>query len=266
MAGRVREGVSQPGLGDRLAAGPVDLAGRHPGLQAGQPGRLGAADQLVQVALALAGPAEHDRAGHVGAVAVDPGPEVERGQVAGAERPVAGVVVGLGGLLPEGDDGVEGRAVGAQPAHGQLQVDRHLPLGHALAQAGQHPLEGLAAEPGRLPHGGQLALVLDLAQLLDQRRGRHHGLAGQAGAQPLAVAPGEAGRLEAEAVPGRAHHPADGADQVAGGEHHLGPRDLGGGLVAVAAVGEEQGAVVQQQQRPVAAGEAGQVADVGRPW
>src|SRR3712207_7248385 len=52
------------------------------------------------------------------------------------------------------------------------------------AQAREQPGQGLAAEPGRLPHGGQLALVLDLAQLLDQGRGRHDGPAGQAGAQP----------------------------------------------------------------------------------
>ena len=69
------ERVPEPGLVDRLAAGPVDLAGRHPGgsTPAWPPGP---ADQLVQVALALGGPADHQRAGHVGTVAVDPGPEV----------------------------------------------------------------------------------------------------------------------------------------------------------------------------------------------
>jgi hypothetical protein len=172
------------------------------------------------------------------------------------------VVVGLGGLLAEGDDGVEREAVSAEPAHGQLEGDGDLPLGDAGPQVPEELVERLAAEPGRLPHGGHLALVLDLAELFDQRRRRDHRGARHGDPQPLAVVPAEPRRLEAEPVAGGAQHAGDGADLVAWGHDQLRPGDLGGRLLLVAAVGEEQRAVVQQQQRPVAAGEAGQVADV----
>src|SRR6266511_4268001 len=261
VAARVAEGVAAAGGRDHLAAGLVDLGTAHPGAQRGQSRLLSAPHQLVELPLARRGAAEHHRAGHVGAVALDHRAEVEDDQVAAAQRPLARAVVRLGAVLAEGDDRVERRAVAAVAAHADLELPGDLALGHARVEPAEHLGQRLGADPGGLAHRRQLVVVLDLTQLLDQLGGWHHRPSWQQGAQPLAAAPGEPARLEAEAVPVAAEHPDHPGDQVARGQHHLGAVHLGG-LPLVATVGEEHGAVVQQQQGAVAAGEAGQVAHV----
>src|SRR6266545_5101034 len=218
VAGRVAEGVAAAGLRDHLAAGPVHLGAADPGAQRGQPRLLGAPHQLVELPLARRGAAEHHRAGHVGAVALDHRAEVEDDQVAAAQRPLARAVVRLGAVLAEGDDRVERRAVAAVAAHADLELPGDLALGHARVEPAEHLGQRLGADPGGLAHRRQLVVVLDLTQLLDQLGGWHHRPSWQQGAQPLAAAPGEPARLEAEAVPVAAEHPDHPGDQVDGGE------------------------------------------------
>ena len=184
----------------RTACGAGRLRGAHHVEDAGQ--------------LALGVGVDTEGAGHVGAVALEGGTEVDHHRVARGDATAAGVMVRLGRVLPRRHDGVEGRALGAAAAHGRIELEGEVLLGHALAHEGQHLEEGGVGDGGGPLHAGDLGRILALAQRLDRVGGGDQVVGvDQVGPDALA-APGDVVGLEPDA----------GVD----GQHVLGRLALGG--------------------------------------
>ena len=119
VSGRVLEALSHAAVDDDSAAHVIDGAGRDP-----RPDRIHAGglrgrhqvEDVPQSSLGLATDAE--RPGHVRAIALECGTEVDHHGVTHGDQPIARVMVGLGGVLPRRHDGLEGHRLGTAPPHG----------------------------------------------------------------------------------------------------------------------------------------------------
>ena len=232
------EPVPEPRLPDLVPGGPIDVTPGDAGSDGIHAGPLGSPDRLVDLAEPGLRLAERHRPGHVRVVALHQRAQVHRHQVPWCERPVGGPVVGLGAVRPERHDRVEGHPVRPGAAHRRLQLDGHLPFGHALAELGHDRLERLVR--GVLGHLYQPDLlgVLGLAQRLDHPADRHQLHAGV----------GQVGPRLVREVLGLEGHPG-GADPSDGLGHRRCRRarvrdaievgDLPARLVGVPAVGQE---------------------------
>ncbi len=202
-------------------------------------------------------------------VAVDQRAEVDQHQLAGADDPLARLVVGAGAVRPRRDDGLEADVVGAAVAHLGVQREREPPLGGPVGEQGEHRGQRIVGDGAGRADPRDLAVVLHDAEVFDQAA-RGHQLGGREpglGEAPL-LGPGDVLRLEADArrrlqVP-REDRPllGDGATDAELRVHaHRG--QLAGRLLLVAAVGHEAepfGVDHEDGGRP---GEAGEIADVG---
>ncbi len=177
-------------------------------------------------------------------------------------------VVGLGPVGTGGHDRLERGAGRAQAPHLEVEVEGDLPLGGALGQAGPDLGQGVVGDAGGLGHAGHLARVLGPAQVLDQALGGDElGVGEPLGGEAALLGPGDVVGLQAQ--PGDAGRgrlqvvllgPAGEADVEV--EVDARRRQLLDGLVAVAAVGDEEQPVVGEQDDGRRAGEPGEVADV----
>ena len=110
----------------------------------------------------------HDRARHVGPVAVDDRPEVDDDELAWLDTAARRPSVWEGAVRPARDDRLEGDALRTSPAHLEVERGRELLLGRALAQELFHLREGDVGDVRSPLDPGELALVLDDAERLDR--------------------------------------------------------------------------------------------------
>ena len=200
---------AQPASAMTCAADVVDLLGRD-ARAARRPRRRPATADDVEDAgqLAVGLGADAERAGHVGAVALEGGAEVDDHRVARRIGAVGRAVVGLGRVRAGGDDRLEGRCLGPAPAHGGVERQGELLLGRTrlATSAGSTSPSAASAMAAARCHPGDLAGVLDLAQRLDRRRwsatssvaveqlSAQRALAGPAHVVGLEADPGDAAR------------------------------------------------------------------------
>ena len=169
----------------------------------------------------------------------------------------------LGRVRAARDDRLEGQLVGALGEHLRLQPAGDLPLGHARADARQDRLECRVADPACPLDECDLVSVLVHPALLDDA-GRLPRWRADNALELAQVAHAEVRGLHRQhAAPRCQPRAGDGRHGDPIQEHgHVGTllRSLDG----VAAVRAEQGAVLLEQEHGVAAGEAGEVADIGQ--
>ena len=208
-----------------------------------------------------------DRAGHVRAVAVDHGAEVEHDEFAGFDAAIRRASVRLGAVGSRSHDRFEGVAARAQSADLEVELERELGLADALGEPVQYGGEGVVGDATGLGDTGHLASVLDPAQLLDQTLGGDQFGVGQPVVGDGALAgPSDVGGLEADptnalaCLRDRVALAAECSDLDA--RVDACPFELLGGLEGVAAIGNEQCVVGQHHQECSRAGEPGEVADV----
>ena len=105
VADAVDEVLAVAGVGDHLARGAVDLLAGDARADRLEAGLLGAADDLVHLALLVGRLADVHGAGRVGAVAVLDAAEVQHDHVAVLDHPLADLVVRVGAVGARADDG-----------------------------------------------------------------------------------------------------------------------------------------------------------------
>ena len=256
--------VAVSGLLDGVAGGPIDLLARHPGSDGLDPRLLSQPHHLVYGSQPGRRFPERNRPGHVGVVPVHHAAEVDLDQVAMGQFPADRPVVGLGAVLPERHDGVEGGGLRTQLPHGHLQVEGHRTLGHALDQLADQNVEGPVGDVLGRGQRCPLFRILRPSEPLHLVVGRHQLDAG--GRQGRVGVIREAGRLESHPrhsqLGARLGEPRGEVPRV---DAPLQVGHLPPGLLGVPAVGEEDPATSRQEQLAVRPGEAGQVADVGEP-
>src|SRR6266511_4231875 len=159
VAGPVDEVLAVARGGDHVAAGGVDRLGGDAGPDRGAAGELGGVQHRVRLLEAGRRFADDQRAGGVGAIAVQPAADVDHHRVARLDDSPGGDVVGAGGVRAGADDR-EARLVVAA-ADGRLDLAGQLQLGPAgpaqPVEAVDDPVEG-----GRHP-GERLDLLGVLA-------------------------------------------------------------------------------------------------------
>ncbi len=128
MAGAVHERVAPARVGDDVATGPRRRRGRRRRRRtAATPARCAAPTTSSIALLRRRRLTDDDRAGHVGAVAVDERAEVDDDEVAVGDAP--GAPGGRWGLAPFGPEATivsNDGAVRAEPAHLGVELEREL--------------------------------------------------------------------------------------------------------------------------------------------
>lgn len=157
-----------PGRRDDVPGGGVDGLGLGAGDCGVERGPLRPVHEVVEVALPVRRLADRHGAGHVGVVAAVQGAEVQGDEVAALQLAPARVVVRDGAVRPGSDDRLECGALGAEVDHGPFERDRDGPLGDAGADLGEDGRERAVGDGAGLAQEGDLLLVLDPAQLLDE--------------------------------------------------------------------------------------------------
>src|SRR5215470_2570731 len=219
--------------------------------------------QVIDLPLPVGRRTEHDRPGHVGVVAVVPGPAVDRDHFTRLKGTVPRRVVRDRPVRAAGHDGVEGRPLRARVDHGSLDEHGQLALRHPGPDVRHHLIERPAGDRARAAEQGEFPGILDHPQVFHapaERQQQRQAFGGGERGVPL-----HRHLLRLERQP--AQPLADG--QL--GEGRLdGARDdqLDVGAVAfrgegVPGIGGEHGrSLDRQQQRRVGAGQAGEVPDV----
>ena len=279
----------EAGVGDHRAGRRVDrIAGGAD--RAGQPaGGLSPVDQVIDLPLPVGGLPQNQGPGHVRVIAVHPRAEIELDEITGRQHRGGGPMVRDGAVRTGGDDGLEGRVVGAEFAHPLIEVEPDLPFGTARPDpAGRDQFgQRVVGDRARMAQRLDLALVLDRPQGLDQVGGGaqldRSPRPGRDGELGVVVGDGDRPRLEPDDAlrcatdQGEITRPGDQSGQIG---------DLRFRLGRVTAIGAEQrprvaetthricgraddgvgraGLVigVDHQQCRIRAGEAGEVADV----
>ena len=122
------------GLVDDLPGGEIRCVGLGTVVVFGDSCELCLADDLVRPLQDLRGLAEEDRAGHVRAVTVILGTEVEKGGVPLPQSVITGHVVGFRRVCSECGDGVERVAGTSKLTHPVVHPGGDLLLGDTLGQ------------------------------------------------------------------------------------------------------------------------------------
>ena len=133
---------------------PAGMASRSSSMAA----CLGPRDELVDRQVPGGRPAHEERARHVGAVALDPGAEVEEEHLTPSHGPLAGRAVGQRGPRTGQAGHVEGEALCAAGPHAPLQGQCQLVLADADADVRQRLAES------RISHGAGCADALQSLQ------------------------------------------------------------------------------------------------------
>ena len=271
VTGRVRERVGPSGVGDHVARCAIDVGAGHVGRDQRAACLLTREHHAVEMTRIGARIAERDRARHVGAVAVDDAAEVAHDELVAADDAIRRPRVRLGAVGAGRDDRIEAVAARAALAHRELELERELPFGDAVGQAGQQRLERVVGDRTRPADAVDLTRILHPAQVLDQRAGRHELHPRERRDEAPVLRPGNALILQAEPSAGRDHRGERGV-LGGGGEPDLdadvgvdaGRAELLLRLLGVAAVGDEQRVVGRDEEHRGRAGEAGEVPDVGQ--
>ena len=261
VAGAVLEALGPAGVGDDPAADVVDLLGRDPGRARRR--RRRAWDSPTTSKTRASSPvglgADAEGPGHVRAVAVEGGAEVDHHRVAGVDAPRRR---GGGGAWPSSRPAAtmvsKARALGPAAAHGRVEGEGELLLGDrpSASMQRQHLERARRRRWPRPAPCGRLAGVLDLAQRLDHAAGGHQRVARRARSAQAALraqvtlSASRPTAAAAAAERGRTRlalggHPAD-DDLDLAGRPAVG--HLLGRLGAVAAVGGQQGPVPRYDQ------------------
>ena len=234
MAGAVPEAGPLAGGLDDVAGGGVHLpvGDAAPGgdrLAEQLDGRLlGPRDELVDGQVSGRRLAHEERARHVGAVAVDPGTEVEEEHLTPSHGPLAGRAVGQRSPRAGQAGHVEGEAFCAAGPHAPLQGQRQLVLADTDADVRQRLAKSRISHGAGCADALRLCRLLDPALLLDEPLDGHqlHVRCRLSQAQPLGVAEeaGLDGHAPHAAIRGAADRPQapeqlrpgihEGADQV----------------------------------------------------
>ena len=179
--------------------------------------------------------------------------------------------MGKRGAHAGGHDGLKRHALGTEEAGLVFELGSNFKLGEAGADEAKNVVEELAAEQGRFMHDGQLFLVLDHAQGLDQGGGqRSEKRAAQMRRKALRAARklgdgGVGGIKSGKFDAGLRGEPLHGVDcGRAGDDLHAWRRDFFGGLGGVAAIGEEAGSAAGDGKSGAGAGESGEIAEIGK--
>ena len=170
-------------------------------------------------------------------------------------------MMGLGRVLAEGHDRVEGESLGSLIHQQGLELPGHLLLADPHREVLEDPVERGVGDRLRPADRGALLVVLHRAQGLDDLGRRDELDIGERVGEPIPRRDGHLLRLEPETghaveVPGQLL-----AKWVQIG-HALQIGDLAAGLLRVAPVGEEQGAVTPHEHLSVGPGEPREVARV----
>ena len=126
-------------------------------------------DDLVDRQKILVCCTQRDRPGHIGAVAIHAGAEIEQNQITLVECSFPGRVVDVGRQRAGTHYRRERDFVGARETHPHLQIERHLLLGYARNQPVHHPPECIVGNSDCLTDEIGLVRILDPAQSLDRR-------------------------------------------------------------------------------------------------
>ena len=127
----------------------------------------------MHLAQFFAGLAEHEGARHVGAVLALAATHVEQDHVTAGQRRVVGLVVRVGRVRAEADDGGERVALRAQFAVDRLQLAGHVGLGDALVHEPAETVHGGIVRGAGGAHKLALGIVLDGARVVYRIRGQH---------------------------------------------------------------------------------------------
>ena len=189
---------------DDVARDLVDVAAAHARVHRVDRGELRLQDRVVDRLLLVAHMAERHGARHVGMVALEHRARVHRDEVALLDDRIARDAVALGAVAAGDDDRVERIAVRAELAHVELDLQRDLALGHALADIRQDVLKGRVGDRLRVADLADLLLALHDALRADRvvQRRVEHGLGAVFGAErlkALRLAVGQRGVLHVDA-------------------------------------------------------------------
>ncbi len=147
VSGAVDEGVGEVVLGEHLSARRVDrsLIGTvsHGGDTGGLSGRR--RRRRAVAARPTAAPGD-EGTGHVAAVAVDLGAEVDDDEVVGFDDPIARTVVRQRGVRARRHDGLEADVVGSAQTHGLIECESERTLGRPLVEHGERREQRLVGD------------------------------------------------------------------------------------------------------------------------
>ena len=182
MAGAMDEPVRPAGVADHLPARPVHVGARDAGPTAATPAarRPGPPDRPSQVGVGDG--IDPHRPGHVGAVPVEQGPEVDHD---GAPRPrCAGSSAGGGVWLRLGPPATMARTKGRWRRAGPVARSAELQFVGRSASSGRTVSSAAVRDARRLGQSGQLAGILDPGAA--PRRARPWGTSSDVGDQSSA--------------------------------------------------------------------------------
>ena len=148
-------------LKNHIAGGGVQLAHLYAGAHQPLGGLVGAAHQLVDLALLCGGLGGEKGAGHVAAIVVVDAAHIQKHHLAGLQRPVGVLVVGVGGIIGKGDDGLKAGAAASVGLVDGQDLFGQLPLGDAGADGGGKLGHAGVVDGAGLDHGFLLGRVLD---------------------------------------------------------------------------------------------------------
>ena len=169
VAEAVAEVLALPGRLDQVACDRVDLFAVRPRPDRGERLFLGGEDELVDLPRARGDPLSgRVRARAVRAVALVQRAPVDRDQHVLTDLACARRGVRQGAVRAGGDDRGKARALGAEAAHAQLQLDRDVALGATDETGFERFPQGLVGQPGRGADAVDLTGVLDRPQPLDR--------------------------------------------------------------------------------------------------
>ncbi len=171
VAETVAEVIALPRLLDHLACDRIDLFAVRTGLDRGERPFLGFQHERVDLPGSRGDPlAGRVRARAVRAVALVQRAPVDRQQRVLADLPRARLGVRQRAVRAGGDDRGEACARGAEAAHAQLQLDRHVALAAADDAGFERFPQRLVGQPAGGADAVDLTGVLDRAQSLDETR------------------------------------------------------------------------------------------------
>ena len=195
----------------------------------------------------------------VGRVAADDAAGVHDHGVAAADLAIGGAAVWTRGVRAGRDDGLERDGVGTLVVEELLDRPGNVPLGAADEALLDEPLEDAVGDLTRALDRGELVVVLDCAEPLDEAATRN-GLDGAAPERLVSRCIRDEIRLEADA-PGQPVREIGEQRPLRLLELHAFDRAR---RLRVAEVGEEASAVLLDQERGVRAPESEEVEDVRR--
>ena len=170
--------------------------------------------------------------------------------------------------LPSGHDGFEGWTVGPQLAEGLLQQEGDIPLAQPRPDGRPDAIERAAGDRGHRTQQLDLVGLLHDSELLDQPRSRHQGwVRWQNGRKSLVLVERQVLGLEADPPQPQCLEPLRNQRPEAVRRprwHESEGRCLGLHLQPVAAVPEDFGGILADDQVAQAAAEPGEIADVLR--